>query len=84
MRRIKNYDFSSGHIKHKIEEQFYQLVGKYLPKLMSSTIVTGPNYQRHINNFNKYINRGSLKICEIDIDIFTINNFQFFTGKTYR
>lgn len=64
-----NYDFSKGIIKHKIEEEFYALSGKVLPKNTSSTIVTGPDYQRHIDNYKKYIN-GKLRICEINLDIF--------------
>lgn len=65
------YDFSSASIKHIIEAEFYQKAGEVLPNThISSTIVTGPDYQRHIDNHNKFINRDSIRICEIDLDIF--------------
>lgn len=65
------HDFSSASIKHLIEAEFYQKVGEKMSKgCVSSTIVTGPDFQRHIDNFNKYINRGNLRICETNMDIF--------------
>jgi len=64
------HDFSSASIKHLIEAEFYQKAGEWLTSNISSTIVTGPDFQRHIDNFKKYINRGKLRICEINLDIF--------------
>lgn len=64
------HDFSSASIKHLIEAEFYQIVGKSLGSNRSSTIVTGPDYQRHIDNFRKYIGNEALRICEIDTKIF--------------
>lgn len=64
------HDFSSASIKHLIEAEFYQKVGESLSSNKSSTIVTGPDYQRHIDNFRKYIGPGSLRICEVNTDIF--------------
>ena len=64
------HDFSSASIKHLIEAEFYQKAGEWLNNNISSTIVTGPDFQRHIDNFKKYINRGKLRICEINLDIF--------------
>ena len=71
MQKNTTYNFSKGLIKHQIEEEFYKIVGEQLSsKHKSSTIVTGPDYQRHINNFHKYISTDKLRICEIDTDIF--------------
>ena len=65
------HDFSSASIKHTIEAEFYQKAGEHLPKTnITSTIVTGPDYLRHIENFNKYIKRNGLRICETNLDIF--------------
>lgn len=66
------HDFSSASIKHLIEAEFYQIVGKSLsPNCSSATIVTGPDYQRHIDNFRLYIGDKRLRICEIDPMIYT-------------
>ena len=67
------HDFSSASIKHLIEAEFYQKVGEALTqKVKSATIVTGPDYQRHINNYRKYISNDlPLRICEIEPTIFT-------------
>lgn len=66
------HDFSSASIKHQIEAEFYQIVGEALPnRVNSATIVTGPDYQRHVDNFRKYIGDGKLRICEIDPMIYT-------------
>jgi len=66
------HDFSSASIKHLIEAEFYQRAGEALnAKNSSTTIVTGPDYQRHINNFSKYIGGKKLRICEIDPEIYT-------------
>lgn len=71
MQKKTTYNFSKGLIKHQIEEEFYKIVGEQLsPKHKSSTIVTGPDYQRHIDNHRKYISTDPLRICEIDTDIF--------------
>jgi len=64
------HDFSSASIKHLIEAEFYQKAGACLYDLSSSTIVTGPDYQRHIDNYNKHFKNPKLRICEIDLDIF--------------
>lgn len=65
------YDFSTDSIKHTIEEEFYKIVGEKLHKNnSSSTIVTGPDFQRHVNNYKKYIGNKKLRICEIDPHIF--------------
>lgn len=64
------HDFSSASIKHLIEAEFYQIVGNNLGCSKSATIVTGPDYQRHIDNFRKYIGNENLRICEIDTKIF--------------
>jgi len=67
------HDFSSASIKHIIEAEFYQKAGESLTqKVKSATIVTGPDYQRHIDNYRKYISDSSaLRICEIEPTIFT-------------
>lgn len=65
------HDFSSASIKHQIETEFYQKSGEYLTnKGIFGTIITGPDYQRHIDNYRKYISSGNLRICEINTDIF--------------
>ena len=65
------HDFSSASIKHQIEAEFYKLVGKSLPiRNRTATIVTGPDYQRHVDNYRKYICQDNLRICEINTDIF--------------
>lgn len=65
------HDFSSASIKHQIEAEFYQIVGQSLGCNKSTTIVTGPDYQRHIDNYRKYVNKSAnLRICEINTDIF--------------
>jgi hypothetical protein len=61
------HDFSSASIKHLIEAEFYQKVGKSLDdKRHISTIVTGPDCQRHVDNYKKYISGYHLRICEIN------------------
>ena len=67
------HDFSSASIKHLIEAEFYQKAGEALPQsIKSATIVTGPDYQRHIDNYRKHISDSSaLRICEIEPTIFT-------------
>lgn len=66
------HDFSSASVKHLIEAEFYQKAGSSLGKSSSSaTIVTGPDYQRHLDNFRKYIGDKKLRICEIDPIIYT-------------
>ncbi len=71
MKKNYTHNFKLAHIKHSIEEEFYEKIGKTLDLSKTSTIVTGPDYQRHINNFKKYItNTGNVRICEIDTDIF--------------
>jgi hypothetical protein len=66
------HDFSSASIKHLIEAEFYQAVGQNLNKIFNSTtIVTGPDFQRHIDNFNQYIGSKKLRICEINPEIYT-------------
>lgn len=71
MKKNTTYDFSKGLIKHQIEEEFYQRAGEVLAKSnRSTTIVTGPDFKRHINNYHKYIKQKKLRICEIDTDIF--------------
>lgn len=67
------HDFSSASIKHLIEAEFYQIVGENLTqKIKSATIVTGPDFQRHIDNYRKYIDQsGALRICEIEPTIYT-------------
>lgn len=65
------HDFSSASIKHIIEAEFYQKAGIALGNSSATvTIVTGPDYQRHLNNVDKYINSSRTRICEIDTDIF--------------
>jgi len=64
------HDFSSASIKHMIEAEFYERVGKCLPKQRPSTIVTGPDYKRHIDNHRTFISKDRLVICEINLDIF--------------
>jgi len=64
------HDFSSASIKHLIEAEFYRKVGEILPKQRSATIVTGPDFKRHIDNYRKFISSGKLRICEINLDIF--------------
>lgn len=67
------HDLSSASIKHLIEAEFYQKAGEALPQsIKSATIVTGPDFQRHIDNYRKYISDSSaLRICEIEPTIFT-------------
>jgi len=65
-----NYDFSKGTIKHLIEKEFYTLASVALPKLFSATVVTGPDYQRHVDNVKNILKCKSFRICEIDLDIF--------------
>lgn len=67
------HDFSSASIKHLIEAEFYQIVGEKLTqKVKSATIVSGPDYQRHIDNYRNYIDKlGPLRICEIEPTIYT-------------
>lgn len=65
-----NYDFSKGAIKHIIEETFYNEASKVLPKIFSSTIITGPDFQRHVDNMKKYLNCKSFTICELNTHIF--------------
>lgn len=64
-----NYNFSKAILKHKIEEEFYSLASSVLSNNISCTIVTGPDYERHVENYKKYLN-GKLRICEINLDIF--------------
>ena len=65
------HDFSSASIKHQIEAELYQIVGNNLGCNKSTTIVTGPDYKRHIDNYRKYVNNSTnLRICEINTDIF--------------
>lgn len=65
------HDFSSASIKHLIEAEFYQKAGETLGNAKSTvTIVTGPDYQRHLDNVDKYINCNKTRICEINTDIF--------------
>ena len=64
------HDFKIAFIKHKIEEQFYERTGKILGKTNYS-VVTGPDYERHINNAEKYLDLSSSPhIYEINTDIF--------------
>ena len=65
-----NYDFSKGTIKHLIEKEFYTLASVALPKIYSATIVTGPDYQRHVDNMKNILKCKSFRICEINLDIF--------------
>jgi len=67
------HDFSSASIKHLIEAEFYQKAGIALGNTASSstTIVTGPDYQRHIDNFRKNFGDKKLRICEVDPLIYT-------------
>lgn len=61
------HDFSSASIKHLIEAEFYQKVGESLDhKRHVGTIVTGPDCQRHVDNYRKYISGYNLRICEIN------------------
>ena len=65
------HDFSSASIKHQIEAEFYSKVGEALSQTQrTATIVTGPDYQRHIDNFRRCVGKDKLRICEIDTDIF--------------
>lgn len=65
-----NYDFSKGTIKHLIEKEFYTSASLVLPKKHSATIVTGPDYQRHVDNMKNILKSKSFRICEINLDIF--------------
>jgi len=66
------HDFSSASIKHLIEAEFYQKVGEHINKsTTTTTIVTGPDFQRHIDNFDKYIGSKKLRICELNPEIYT-------------
>lgn len=69
---IKNptHKFSEASIKHTIEDEFYRKAGLVIKSGMTSTIVTGPDYQRHVDNMGKYIKNPKFRICEIDTDIF--------------
>lgn len=65
------HDFSSASIKHQIEAEFYQLAGSKLSKnLTFGTIVTGPDHKRHVDNYNKYINNNTIRICETNLDVY--------------
>lgn len=70
MRKNPIHDFKNANIKHEIESIFYKKAGSVLSKMVTSTIVTGPDYQRHVDNMGKYIKNPKFRICEIDIDIF--------------
>ena len=67
------HDFSSASIKHQIEAEFYQLAGRALNSnaTATATIVTGPDYQRHIDNFKNNFKGNRLRICELDPTIYT-------------
>tara|TARA_R110000782_G_scaffold265564_1_gene359372 strand:+ start:395 stop:1039 length:645 start_codon:yes stop_codon:yes gene_type:complete len=65
-----NYDFSKGTIKHLIEAEFYNEASKVLPKTFSSTIITGPDFKRHVDNMEQYLKCKSFTICELNTHIF--------------
>lgn len=67
------HDFSSASIKHQIEAEFYQLAGEAMKNSpsTSATIVTGPDYQRHVDNFRLNFGNKKLRICEINPLIYT-------------
>lgn len=71
MKSKYTHDFSSASIKHQIEAEFYQIAGNYLaPKDATVTIVTGPDYKRHLDNVEKYIKSNKVRVCEINTNIF--------------
>ena len=67
------HDFSSASIKHQIEAEFYKKAGEAMKNspVTSATIVTGPDYQRHIDNYIQNFGDKKLRICEIDPMIYT-------------
>lgn len=71
---MKNFkhDFANATLKHDIESGFYKIANTILKNSCKQpTIITGPDYLRHIENCRKYISK-KLTICEIDNKIFKI------------
>lgn len=72
MKKDTIYNFESI-MKLEIEQEFYKIASKYVPKqnLNKVSIVTGPNWFKHISNASSILDARGVDIYETDDIIFS-------------